>query len=448
LGDFENAFPKVWRDDLLLLLAKVRGLSPGVVHLVGHILALDVVVVELSGYSVILIRNGLPEGGVLGPVLYPLIPDTLAKAFSAAKCGVGWRSSLPRTWDGYRFTGRGVPQHDCVQRILTALRTGASLPSAHALALCAELEASAARALDLWDDLRLHILLHADDPLIFASSWGELCRMISIMEEWGPLHGARFHVGQEKSVISVIGGRGPFPDIAFVCLPGSPAVFLAWASGPHRWLGWMWLYDGGALATMDTRLRTAAGHLSSLAGLVAAHAIPLPLALFLYDSKVDACLAPGRWMYAVMAPSPEATLDAFLCNSARALLGLPPWKTGMAACWELGWCLGGFARGILEVACRRAKLWALPDDDFYKIFFMQGHHVPGSWPARSLALLQAWGLDDWPDCEGDLTLVRYKTSIRAILAHVCCANGATSLTDGSAVPYFSIFPGLVPRDSL
>ena len=153
-------------------------------------------------------------------------------------------------------------------------------------------------------------------------------------------------------------------------------------------------------------------------------------------------------MYAVMAPSPEATLDAFLCNSARALLGLPPWKTGMAACWELGWCLGGFARGILEVTCRRAKLWALPDDDFYKLFFMQGHHVPGSWPARSLALLQAWGLDDWPDCEGDLTLARYKTSIRAILAHVCCANGATSLTDGSAVPYFSIFPGLVPRDSL
>ena len=85
---------------------KLRG---GGFHLLGHILALDVGVVTMSGCSVVPIRQGLPEGGSLGPVLYPLVPNSLAISLKEAGCGVavvwpGLELALP-TLMRFRISG-------------------------------------------------------------------------------------------------------------------------------------------------------------------------------------------------------------------------------------------------------------------------------------------------------------------------------------------------------
>ena len=146
---------------------------------------------------------------------------------------------------------------------------------------------------------------------------------------------------------------------------------LAVGKDKHRWLRWSWTKLGGAAETLDLRLKTASANSAVLSGLVIAGAIPLPFAFRLFGGKIDACMRPGRWMYAVMASNAEELLNQKCDAWAKALLGVPPWQSARAACWELGWSLTGMARAVLDVACRRARIFAWPRHDWYKrIFFV------------------------------------------------------------------------------
>ena len=104
----------------------------------------------------------------------------------------------------------------------------------------------------------------------------------------------------------------------------------------HRWLGWIWDATGGAEATLKRRTITASAHFATLAGLCLANAVPLPLALCLFESKIEGSLVPGRWLYAVLAPNAQEVLDELYFRWARVLLGVPPWKPAHLACLELG----------------------------------------------------------------------------------------------------------------
>ena len=211
LGDFEKAFPSTWREDILCLAAKCPGVAGGVLHLLGDALAWDAVHVLLAGSGVINICQGLPEGGCLGPILYTLLPDSLARILAQESCGVAMQPGIPLLWQGHQWSGQGTPRDDWTRRILHSLPQGPDLPSCAALRRQQDLEASAARALDLNAADRLAILLHADDPVLLASSWGELCRMLLIVERWAPLHGACFHVGADKAVLMRIGFWSHYP---------------------------------------------------------------------------------------------------------------------------------------------------------------------------------------------------------------------------------------------
>ena len=96
----------------------------------------------------------------------------------------------------------------------------------------------------------------------------------------------------------------------------------------HRWLGWIWDATGGAEASLKRRTMTASAHFATLAGLRLANAVPLPLALCLFESKIEGSLAPGRWLYAVLAPNAQELLNELYFRWARVLLGVPPWKPG------------------------------------------------------------------------------------------------------------------------
>ena len=185
------------------------------------------------------------------------------------------------------------------------------------------MQASAARALDLMDPNRLAILLHADDPVVFASSHGEMCRVLSIVAAWSWLHGAQFHVGQEKSVVYLLGGRDS--EMPPIYMQVQPSVWsrLFVCDGPHKWLGWWCDLDGGSNATLLQRCGASAGHAAVLSGLVAAKAIPLPLAMILFEGKVDGSLAPRRWLYAALADNAEELLDG-TWKAGCVLLLAPP----------------------------------------------------------------------------------------------------------------------------
>lgn len=86
------------------------------------------------------------------------------------------------------------------------------------------------------------------------------------------------------------------------------------------------------------------------------------MALELFESKVDAVLNKGRWLY-TLAPAAQCRLDNALDNWARLLLGADWWCNGAVCRSELGWLLSGMARGVKCVALRRARLYNLPPSD-------------------------------------------------------------------------------------
>ena len=71
----------------------------------------------------------------------------------------------------------------------------------------------------------------------------------------------------------------------------------------------------------------------------------------------------GRWLL-VLSDGAEARLDECYECWARALVGSPAWRSGIIASGELGWRIGGFMRGVLDVARKRAKIWTLAESDF------------------------------------------------------------------------------------
>ena len=127
----------------------------------------------------------------------------------------------------------------------------------------------------------------------------------------------------------------------------------------------------------------ASGAFATLAGLVRARAVTLAFALCLFESKVDGCLAPGRWLYA-MDESAPTVLHRLLADWALDLLGGPRWHSGVSARWEISWFLSGMAKAVKDMALRRARLWRLPTGDLYRDFFVRAARGPPcSWACKS-----------------------------------------------------------------
>ena len=336
MGDFQKAFPSCWRDDIIQLAAQCPLLAGGTLHLLGDILDSDLVSVGLGGFSVFSIVESLPEGGCLGPILYPLIPDSLSRKLLQESCGVAIFPTLPSVWSHHQWSGQGVPQPAMVGYILDALRAQGQLPDSACLQMHPDLEASAARALDLQDPLRLPILLHADDPVFLASSWGELCRVVLMIERWAPTHRACFHVSEDKSMVFRLGGSGEMQPVFFRPSPSSPSCPLSFGSGAHKWLGWIWTEAGGVEETLNAKVQVSSGVFASLAGLCTSGVIPLPFALKLFEGKVGACLRPGRWLFAALAPHASQVLDQLYAKWGRILLGVPPWMPAHAVFLGIG----------------------------------------------------------------------------------------------------------------
>ena len=239
-----------------------------------------------------------------------------------------------------------------------------------------DLEASALRALDLLDDARIPALFHVDDPAFPASSAGELQRTLNLVATWCADHGAEFHVTQHKTVVFRTGGQDALPPLCFPNLVTAQNTTIVQGK-TKKWLGWMWDANGGADATLRKRMVSACGAFALLRNFVVAGAIPLPLAIPLFHSKVDGSLAFGRGIFCV-APGTLAELDNLESRWARDLLGAPAWASAAVCRLELGFILSGSAKAVLDIARRRDKLWMRPINEFYRTHFMKAQEHGGS----------------------------------------------------------------------
>ena len=152
--------------------------------LLEDILEYDNINIWLSGTCSTKVVDGIPEGGALGPRCYTVLPDDLLKSLVHEGFGVGTDFSMPTSWKSHNWECSGTPTPLLTDWLVTILKAGGALPSVDVLAKWPALEASAARALDIIASRRVVMLLHADDPVILASSKGELQRTLHFISGW------------------------------------------------------------------------------------------------------------------------------------------------------------------------------------------------------------------------------------------------------------------------
>ena len=76
MGAFVKAFPRCWREDVLLILkTRVPDLRGSSFALLRDILEPNIVRVHLGSCSGVQVRQGIPEGGNTGTLLYSVLPD-------------------------------------------------------------------------------------------------------------------------------------------------------------------------------------------------------------------------------------------------------------------------------------------------------------------------------------------------------------------------------------
>eukprot|EP00439_Symbiodinium_sp_Y106_P002533 s7062_g1.t1 len=263
-----------------------------------------------------------------------------------------------------------------------------------------DLEVSAARVLDLSDPLRIPVLLHADDPLFLASSKGELRRMLRIIAAWSKLYKTCLHVSNSKSVVMVI--SKPSRKEAFVCNAvllyqsfAMPAPTPLQLVESHKWLGLTWDFQSTLERHAITIIAAQQSKVAVLACMVQGGSLPLSVALHVFELKVSASLRFGRWLWG-LSPRSRERLDAAQSTWAKTLLGAEPWRSSAVALADFGWHMTGSAQCVLDVACRRARLWQAAESNLAGSMFTACHHVNNTWKTRSKRLLLEWGLLDWP----------------------------------------------------
>ena len=445
-ADVWKAFPRMWREDFMDLLMTGPRVRDGAAALIGSILEWDDVIVPLGGCSSVKVIQGVPEGGKLGPLGFNLLPDSLARMFDDAGLGVGLGIVIPPAWAEHKWIGTGTPIPPLVEVLVKGLQGSLLLPPADLLAKSADLEASALRALDVVAPLRASVVLHADDPFFLASSWGAMQELLRITAAWAYMHKVALHLGDKKTVVMRTAGIGcGCPPTSFSPV-GLHLVTLS-ERQQHKWLGLQWRVDLNLLPALKTRVAQVDGLVASLAGMVACQSLPLAMAVDMFESRVDGSLRFGRWLL-VTADGARELLDRAFENWSRALVGSHFWRSGVIAGGELGWYVGGFMRGLLDMAKRRARLFCLPDGDFYKRVFLEAHGCRGlTWANKSKALLAEFGLPDfpaWSDSGG--SYANYGGHLLEVLRsrheEVWLA---AARKHRAPVPYLTIMPGISDR---
>lgn len=163
----------------------------------------------------------------------------------------------------------------------------------------------------------------------------------------------------------------------------------------------------------------------------------------IFESKVDGVLAFGRWLF-ILCPDAETILNDCYSRWARSLLGADFWRNPATCSSEMGWKLSGFGRVVVSVAMRRAKLFMT--STWHSSFFLSASSTPGSWASRGAAVLNEWGVSDWPVWSGyPKSAEAYRVYVQGAVSRKLLAGWqATIRRHRSSIPYyeFETLPGV------
>jgi len=97
---------------------------------------------------------------------------------------------------------------------------------------------------------------------------------------------------------------------------------------------------------------------------------------------------------------------------------------------------------VSHVALRRAKLWSMPAEDLYASVFRCSHAWPTSWAHQSQALLEAYGILDFPSwMSHERTLEKYQLYVRSRCRELSLPAWAAEAEKSTKVPpYLSFQP--------
>lgn len=333
--DLQSAFPRAWRELLLLLLWKCTEVTAAEWLSIAAFFGSTRVIMPFAGYAQGIINQGLVEGSIWGPRTYCLLPNQLIgflrrKVDEGHQLGVQfphWKQDAPH------------PFQDWLRR---ATRIGGKVQS---------LVEDLLRITDLRE--RMVGLLHCDDFLAFAESLTAFKDIITEMERWAKATRQKFHV--EKKTVVVTNEDLPHDQVIL-------HMQQVWESLVHRYLGILWDRHGTlqthwsrkrkrALSIMETQLcRDLTSGIKSWWKYVNE-----------IDEKTYAQMTCGTSLL-TRIPDILETLESDQWNALERGLG-PLWYQPMPPaimklrdgrlCWPL--------RFILEVRMERARLWETQD---------------------------------------------------------------------------------------
>jgi hypothetical protein len=391
-GDLVSAFPKAWRELLLVLAALHAQVTGSRLVLLREFLRNTAVEVTCSGDSILDIHSGIPEGGMLGPLLYPLLPALLDRMLHCAGAGIGL---------------------DIPAELLLRLADLDPLDPS-----CAE---------QLWQadaaaSIRLHILLIADDQILPESSLSRLAGAVAIADEWAKQTRQVYHVATPEKTAVLLLGRAALPASYRsqpLSLGGHPVPCVL----ERKWAGIIW--DSSLTFQPFLKARVSAARLAfrPLRALAMEGLAPLAEIREVIRAKVVSALMYGS-MFLFMADGALKMVDDLQISFERALLQAPPWFSGVLARAAGGWRLSWGEQVCCDVLVFRAELWCCKGTLLVRKAWAAAQSLPGrTFAAASKLLLSQLGLPEifeqagWEEflAGGGSVLPSYKCFIRSAL---------------------------------
>ena len=152
---------------------------------------------------------------------------------------------------------------------------------------------------------------------------------------------------------------------------------ISWTK-THKWLGLLWNPQGDLSLHVRQCCGSCHSIVQALCGLVKGQRIPLALACFIFDCKVESSLRFGHWLWGVQAKALASLSDAY-SSWARMLVGASRWRSAEVCRSELGWSLCAQAEVVIDVACARQSLWMQSDSSLAGVCLLAPiYWVPGT----------------------------------------------------------------------
>lgn len=331
-ADLRHAYPRAWRQFLMLLITEKLDLSPFMWLLFHSWLQPSTAIIPGLVRKYVIIKNGLLEGEILAPLFYCFLADL------------------------------------CLQRMLIR-RLGVFVPGTH-----------------LQNGLFLPGLVHADDQFWLGPGRPVLIDQAGVAESWEEQSGGEYHVGEEKTVLIDF-------QVMITDASTKPSVVLNNTTCRNatvkKYLGVLIDHKLEYNRNFEKLLNTMTQCSMRLAIWAAAN--ELPWSVFL-DQLWTTVLSKAYYhaLNIIMCDDWAAQIDSVPDASIQRALNIPPWRTGVRirattfGKWR-------WSTHILQNVIRRRAMLDLIENRPTAHIWSAAHNVPGTLAQVSLGLAKMLG---------------------------------------------------------